>query len=161
MLFLKLHFPEPTNKALYNYLLARGFSREQIFVWDFLRTLTQHNQHKYVELFLEKFKEVTNWEDFDYSLKHAMELCEQILGRPVDIENEPNVTDFTDPIPWEDKRNIQTVLNRISESSSVFRDRKIVSDIVEALKTHKRIFIVYGASHAVMQEPALRKLLEK
>jgi hypothetical protein len=52
-------------------------------------------------------------------------------------------------------------LNRIGSASSLFRDRKIVSDILEAFKTHDRIFVIYGASHAVMQEPALKKAFDK
>jgi len=44
---------------------------------------------------------------------------------------------------------------------SLFRDRKIVGDIAEAFKTHKRVFVVYGSSHAVMQEPALKMLFEQ
>lgn len=157
---ITLHFPESTDEALHNYLLAKGFSKEQIFVWDIFRTLPQYGQYKYVEEFIKRFKETTHWKDFNYSYEHAMKLGEQILGRPVDIINELDPGDFIDPIPRAGKRNTQTILNRISESSLFFRDRKIISDIAEALKTHKRIFLVYGASHAVMQEPALRKLLE-
>jgi hypothetical protein len=141
------HSPEPTDKDLYEYLLAKGFSRDQIFAWDVFRILSQYNRlmkkegfRNYVQGFIDLFKQTTNWEGFDYSYERAIRLGEQILGRSIDVEK---------------------ILNRISEQSSLFRDRKIVSDIADALKTHKRVFIVYGASHAVMQEPALRKLLEQ
>lgn len=160
--------PEPTDEDLYEDLLAKGFSRDQIFAWDVFHILPQYNRlmkkegfRNYVQGFIDRFKQTTNWEGFDYSYERAIQLGEQILGRPIDVENELEATDFIDPIPWEEKKDKQTILNRIGEQSSLFRDRKIVSDIADALKTHKRVFVVYGASHAVMQEPALRKLLEQ
>ena len=158
--------PEPTDEDLYNDLLAKGFSQDQIFTWEVFQILPQYNRlmnkqgfKQYVEGFIDDFKQSTNWEGFDYSYERAIQLGEQVLGRPIDVENEPDAPDFIDPIPWEEKKDKQTILNRISEASSLFRNRKIVSDIANALITHKRIFIVYGASHAAMQEPALRTLL--
>lgn len=160
--------PEPTDEDLYENLLAKGFSKDQIFAWDVFHILPQYNRlmkkegfRNYVQGFIDRFKQSTNWEGFDYSYERAIQLGEQILGRSLDVENEPEALDFIDPIPWDEKKERQTILNRISEQSSLFRDRKIVSDIADALKNHKRIFVVYGASHAAMQEPALRKLVEE
>lgn len=160
--------PEPTDEDLYNNLLAKGFSKDQIFAWDVFHILPQYNRlmdkqgfKQYVAGFIERFKRSTNWDDFDYSYERAIQLGEQILGRSVDVENEPDALDLIDPIPWEEVKEKQTTLNRIGEASSLFRDRKIVSDIADAVKTHKRVFVVYGASHAAMQEPALRKLTEQ
>lgn len=157
--------PEPTDSALYEHLLAKGFSRDEIFAWEAFHILPQyHRQMKregfggYVGPFLRRFERVTGWEGFDYSYERAIGIGERIFGEGVDVENDPDASDRIDPIPWEEKKEKQTVLNRISAASSAFRDRKIIEGIAEAKKTYKRIFIVYGASHAVMQEPALRKL---
>jgi len=157
--------PEPTDEDLYNELLAKGFSKEQVFAWDVFRILPQYKRQmkregfeKYVSGFIDRFKRTTNWENFNYSYERAIKLGEQIFGEAVDIENDQRALDRIDPIPWNEKKEKQTILNGISEASSLFRDRKIVSDIAGALKTHKRVFVVYGASHAVMQEPALRRL---
>ena len=157
--------PEPTDEDLYNDLLAKGFSKDEIFAWDVFRILPQYNRQmkregfeKYVSGFIDRFKRTTNWENFDYSYERAIKLGEQIFGEAVDIENEQRALDRIDSIPWDEKKERQTILNRIGEASSLFRDKKIVSDIAGALKTHKRVFVVYGASHAVMQEPALRRL---
>jgi hypothetical protein len=159
--------PEPSDKDLYKNLLAKGFSKDEIFAWDVFHILPQYNRQmnwqgfkQYVERFIERFKETTNWENFDYSYEHAIKLGEQILGRPLDVENEPDATDFIDPIPREEKKETQTILNRIGSAASLFRDRKIVSDILEAFKNHNRVFVVYDASHAAMQEPALKKAFE-
>ncbi|MEX0930498.1 MAG: hypothetical protein WDZ79_02340 [Candidatus Paceibacterota bacterium] len=160
--------PEPPDKDLYDYLQEQGFSKDEIFAWEVFQILPQYNRQmdkqsfkEYVSRFIESFERNTNWEEFDYSCEYAIELGEQILGKKIDVEDEPNATDYIDPIPWEKKKDNQTVLNSISEAASRFRDRKIVSDLVEALKTHKKVFVVYGASHAAMQEPALKRLFEK
>ena len=47
-------------------------------------------------------------------------------------------------------------LNRVSEASSELRDRHMVSVLLAALYKGERVFAVVGASHVVMQEPALR-----
>lgn len=47
-------------------------------------------------------------------------------------------------------------LNRISEASSEVRDRHMVSVLVGLLARGERVFAIVGASHVVMQEPALR-----
>ena len=159
--------PEPSDKDLYDDLLAKGFSKDQIFAWDVFHILPQYSRQmkrdgfeKYVQRYIERFKQTTNWEGFDYSYERSIKLGEQIFGEAVDVENDQNATDRIDPIPWDEKKEKQTILNRIGEASSLFRDRKIVRDILEAFKTHKRVFVVYGSSHAAMQEPALKKAFE-
>jgi hypothetical protein len=158
--------PEPTDEDLYNDLLSKGFTRDEIFVWEVFHILPQYNRQmkrdgfkKYVSRFIDRFREATNWEGFDYTYERAIELGEQIFGEFVDVENDQEALDRIDPIPWKEKKDKQTVLNRISEASSVFRDRKIVSDILGAFKKHKKVFVVYGASHAVMQEPAFKRFI--
>ena len=159
--------PEPTDEDLYNDLLAKGFSKDEIFAWDVFHILPQYNRQmkregfeKYVSGFIDRFKRTTNWDNFDYSYERAIKLGEQIFGEAVDVENDQRALDRIDPIPWDEKKEKQTILNRIGEASSLFRDKKIVGDILEAFKTHKRVFVVYGASHAVMQEPAFKKAFE-
>ena len=57
--------------------------------------------------------------------------------------------------PTEDYSNI----NRILRESSLVRDKYIVKQIQKYWKEGKDIFIVYGASHAVMQEAAIRYIV--
>ncbi len=159
--------PEPSDEDLHNNLLGKGFSKDQIFAQDVFLMLPQYNRQmkregfeKYVSRYIERFKRTTNWEGFDYSYERAIKLGEQICGESIDVENDDSAPDRVDPIPWEEMKGKQTILNRVSEASSLFRDKKIVSDILEALKTHNRVFVVYGASHASMQEPAFKKAFE-
>lgn len=159
--------PEPSDADVFENLLQQGFSKDAIFTWDVLQLLPQYHLQayrdgfkKYTEKSITHFEQATNWENFDYSYEHAIELAQQILGRPLDVESESESIDFVDPIPRTQKRQTQTILNRISAASGLTRDKKIVSDILDAFKDHDRIFVVYGASHAVMQEPAFKKAFE-
>lgn len=43
---------------------------------------------------------------------------------------------------------------------SKIRDEKMVKDLAGSLATGKNVFITFGASHAVMQEPAVREVFE-
>ncbi len=160
--------PEPQYEDVYKYLLDEGFSKEEIFVHEVLHILPQYNlQMKregfeaYVVPYIERFKEITHWRDFDYSYEHALSLSEAICGEIIDVEHDTHALDRIDPIPWEDKVDSQTVLNRIGEKTGIYRNRNIVTGILDGLKTYNRIFVVYGASHAVMQEPALKKAFER
>lgn len=160
--------PEPSGKDLYNFCVEQGFSKDEIFAWVILHLLPQYQRgveksgfKNYVHRFIERFREDTNWENFDYTYENGVKIAEQIIGRQIDVENESNAGDFVDPIPWDAKKENQTVINRVGRATSVFRDRKIVSEIIEAFNNHKKVFVVFGASHAVMQEPALKEFFRK
>jgi len=159
--------PEPKDADLYDHLQKQGFSKEEIFTRAVLLVLPQYNRQinkqefkEYSKSFIEQFEKGTNWEGFDYSYERAIQIGGRILGKSINFDNEEEASDYIDPTPWPEKKETQTVLNRIGEASSTFRDKYIVKDIAEALKKYKRLFIVYGASHAVMQEPALEELFK-
>ncbi|MFA5130881.1 MAG: hypothetical protein WC467_00480 [Patescibacteria group bacterium] len=158
---------EPKDKDIYKHLLDQGFSKDEIFSRAVLLVLPQYNRQinkqefkEYSQSFIEQFKKETNWEGFDYSYERAIQIAELILGKTINFSDEEEASDYIDPTPWSEKKEKQTVLNRIGEASSAFRDKNIVEDIAEALKKYKRLFIVYGASHAVMQESALKELFK-
>lgn len=159
--------PEPKGSDLYEHLLEEGFSKDEIFARAVLLVLPQYNRQinkqdfkEYSRYFIEQFKDETNWEGFNYSFERAIQIGESILGKPINLGDEEEASDYIDPTPWPEKKEKQTVLNRIGEKSSEFRDECIIKDIATALKKYKRLFVVYGASHAVMQEPALNELFK-
>jgi hypothetical protein len=157
--------PEPPFGQLYEHLLTQGFTKDDLLAWEVLHILPQYNRlprkegfPDYVAGYLSRLQQVTRWHNFDYSYDRAIRLGEALLGTQIDVENEPRALAFIDPIPWSEEAKTQTALNRISEATSVFRDRHIVREIASAMRTHHRIYVVYGSSHAVMLEPALRTL---
>lgn len=60
-----------------------------------------------------------------------------------------------DPVPQSTER----FTNRISRQLSELRDAHMVETLTHALVDHQRVFAVVGASHVVVQEPALRARL--
>lgn len=60
-----------------------------------------------------------------------------------------------------DFSGVDSVFNRLAAISSETRDQEIVRAIGHEIENGQSVFVVYGASHAVMQEPAFRKLFEK
>ncbi len=65
------------------------------------------------------------------------------------------------PLSWFDPGLIEgrTQFNDIAKASSLLRDRHMIDRVVELAQGKRRAFIVMGASHVVMQEPALRRRL--
>lgn len=53
-----------------------------------------------------------------------------------------------------------TIINEVTRSCSQFRDEHISSEIIKQFRSGKSLFITYGSTHAIMQEPYLRSQLE-
>ncbi len=157
--------PEPRYSDELRYLEEKGFSKEKIFVFNISRDIHQYNKIKnrpsleeYLKHYLESFKEATNWEGFSYTLENYKVLYAKLFSKNLDLEDTESFRDLMDPIPWEGKEIKFT--NQIASESNRYRDLYIINQIKDKLKKYKNIFIVYGASHAVMQEPALQYLAE-
>ncbi len=67
------------------------------------------------------------------------------------------IEQYSDPA---DFSNVHGKTNAIAAISSRTRDAAIVRKIGAAIAAGKNVFVVYGASHAVMQESALRKIFD-
>lgn len=63
-------------------------------------------------------------------------------------------------LPWQATwpTGSESWLNQVSASVNRVRDQYMVALIAELLRRGERVFAVVGASHVVMQEPALRQL---
>jgi len=74
--------------------------------------------------------------------------------------NFPGQGSYKDAKPsWFDPTLTGTVFNTISRDSSDFRDRYMLNLIARTVGEKKRVFAVVGASHVVMQEKAIRDML--
>jgi hypothetical protein len=157
--------PEPNANAEIKYLQEKGFSREEIFVFTVTRDIGQYVRTKekpeleeYLNPRINKFKRNSNWEGFDYSFENYKKLYNVLFGKELDLNDNKSFHHLVDPIPRKGKEMEFT--NRIAQTALIYRDVHIVDQIREKLKTYKKIFVVYGATHAVMQEPALERLAE-
>ena len=160
--------PEPAPKEEIEDLQKRGFSRNAIFAFftyrqipEFQRRANESDMNsfkEYIKPTLEEFKKATQWADFDYSFERALYVGKKIWGDDMNPADES--WEFRlDPVSRASQTEHETVVNEIARESNVFRDTHILEKVKETLQGRDRIFIVYGATHAVMQRPAIREML--
>lgn len=161
--------PEPEDRDLYAHLVSLcGFSQSHVAAWNLMRLVPQWQRRDeemsfevYAESYVYWFKKNTEWPDFDYSYAHAMEAIEGVLGEKLNLDDRVRAGELVDPICWDHICVEWTVINRIAKASSEYRDEHIVTSIGKRLLEGGRVLVVYGASHAVIQEPAFRFLLKE
>ena len=158
--------PEPDLKEEIQYLLEQRFTKEEIFAYYGYRQANSYHLmsketpiEEYLTSFIKYFKKDTNWNDFNYSIDHLKQIGKRIWDKRGDLSKKDELR--TNPVPYKSKRGKFNNINRISQQSSYFRDRFMIQKIEEAMKKNDRLFIVFGSTHAFMQEPTLRKLFEK
>lgn len=151
--------PEPSIKLLTDALLGR-YTQEEIEYYYFARVVAQWGSipskpefAEYIKPFLERDKEELQWNDFDFSLEQMKEIHTKLFKESFD----ENKTDFF--LSISDPTNKSTVINCVSQDQGADRDAYIVNQILDEWEKGKSVFVVYGSTHAVIQEPALRKLL--
>lgn len=163
---IEAHSPEPGDADVYNHLLSQGFTKDEVFSYMVFRMLPQYQSsdekvdfRDYVKRTINQFAQTTQWENYDYSYEHAMSIGESIVGHSVQPETSLRAEDYVDPIPYPDVT--ETAFHRVARATSLYRDTFMVREIAEVLRSHNRLFIVFGSSHAIMQEPALRELMKE
>ena len=155
--------PEPKLKDEINYLLQKSLPKEDIFAFYLYRQINQYYRdtekdslEEYLRPLIQEIKMNTTWDDFDYSLENLKKIGEKVWEDRGDINN-PNFSDKrTDPA----FSDLKTSVTIVAQQSSYFRDRYIVQKIQETLKNKDKLFVVFGASHAFMQESALRNFFK-
>ncbi len=153
--------PEPELKDEITYLEQHGYDKRDIFDFYISRQIFQYQREysersvlalsQYLAPYIEQVQK-----NSDLTHAECAEIIQTIFSE-IDLDSDI-YEKKTDPIFWEG--NIRTKTNEISHDSSQFRDEYIVARIAEGLKKYDRVFIVYGAGHAVKQEPALRALMQ-
>jgi hypothetical protein len=161
---IEVESPEPDRAEEVATMEKRGFSREEIFSYycgrvfaQYLRRQDKPILEEYMTPYLRSFQDDAGWKGFDFSLPALLKTCEKFSGHALDPDS-LDISELTDPIkregqPW-------GRLNEVAAASNRFRDEHIIGRIEQSLKGHSRIFIVFGSSHAVIQEPAIRKIME-
>jgi len=160
------HNPEPSDRALMRHLSGELYSSEQLVAWYTLRLLGQYHRRDeplpfvaYVAPFLAYLASATGWDKKSCSLEQALATVRRTLGHEPNLHNAERTREYTDPIPWPQRWEQQTIFNDITRAALWFRDRRIVRRVGDMALRGERVLVVYGAGHAVMQEPAYRYLL--
>jgi hypothetical protein len=157
--------PEPSREKEIASLVEQGFTKEEIFAYYGYRVLDQYYRimkenssvEEYLKSYLGGFIENSNWSDFDYSLEYLQKIGKQIWGKRGDLHT--NDLFRARPSPWKAGPK-WTRVNDLAQQSSYFRNTFILQRIIEVLKEKDRLFVLFGASHAYMQEPELRKIFK-
>lgn len=100
--------------------------------------------------------------DFDFSEANLVAQIKRIYGRYFTLEdliNDPQLKTLGFPNNTPYFMDKPSAVNEIRNLSWSYRDKHAVEIIAREVENHDRILVLYGSSHAVVQEPALRALL--
>lgn len=148
----------------------RGYGRDEVFAYYCYRALQSYHRgvdsespEQYLERRIESFKREAGWTDFEFSISYLKEIGERLLGERANFATADPYR--TNPLlsnrQQANHAKYHTLLNDVARQSTLYRDVAIVQNIVDALKRVDRVFVVYGASHAYMEQPALIKRILK
>jgi len=127
--------------------LQKKFSQNEIFAMCVLRA-AQHGE-KFMASEINFFQKL--WPEYDCSQEHLEKLLANIFKRPIDITDKEFCNNATSPV------DDFSILNKVAVESNVLRDTHMVKTILQMLQKHDRVLAIAGHSHAVIQEPELRK----
>jgi len=153
--------PEP-NRAYELKELQKEFPRQEIQYYYFIRSVLQWNRYSepkpdfktYVEERLKSSKNEGVWDVAETSLDYMKKVHETLFQEPFDEYNQQFFAKNASPVRLLGK------INEVARRSSEIRDKYIADQIVKYFQEGYSVFVVYGGTHAVVQEPYLKELLE-
>lgn len=149
--------PEPSSKLITD-LLLNNFAQQEVQYLYFARIAYQWNQllikpvfEDYISRFLAQDVRRHNWNG---SLGNIKLIHRKLFNTAFNPRNKNFFYNITNPT------HTKTIINQVSQRCSILRDVGIVNSIAQYWRMGVNIFVVYGSTHAVMQEPALQKALK-
>ena len=153
---------EPEWEDEIAHLVALGYSQADLFLHYLIRAVDQYHRSSPRESFeegiqrnLSWFQSVTQWQGFDYSVSNLEQIAAQTWPEPVALRT----PEYAKEKVWPTK--FESVVNDISRASSDYRELAIIAEIKRCLQENDRVFVTYGGSHLVRQEPVLDALFEE
>ena len=142
--------------------LLKHFTRDEVEHNYFVRQAEQWTKmlepkeafDVYMRRFLEWEKKKSGRDDYDYSLENALAVHKKMYGKDLDLTDTNFLYDLNNPV------DLKTPNSHVSRVESAIRDEYCVNKIVEYVRKGYSVFVHYGGSHAIIQEPSLRQLLE-
>ena len=107
-----------------------------------------------VSQFLNQYKEAVGWTDFDVSLDNMKKIHKKFFDQEFDEKESSFFYNIINPTKDDTK------LNKVARQDTILRNSYIIQNIKKYWEEKKNLFVVFGSSHPIMQEPALRKLLK-
>lgn len=150
--------PEPSKEYLYGQF-KKYFNQEEIIYFYFASILVQYMRtskklelNNHLQQKNPRYREVTGILDLDFSLDNMEKIHKNMFDTQFDITNEQFFKDAVNPIKE------GNIINKIVRFESEIRDIYILGEIEKYWEEEKSIFVVFGATHAEQQEPAIRSL---
>lgn len=148
-----------TSRAVETQNLLTKYTKEQIQYYYFARVVYQWgnmlerpNFDEYINSFLYGDEQESGWKDFDFSLENMKKIHKSLFTGNFNEKHFEFFGSIVNPL------YNTTVVNSFSQDQGCERDVLIVKKILDSWNEGKNLFIVFGHTHAVMQEPALKKL---
>lgn len=162
---LHIECPEPKVQTMLEALHAAGNLKEQIIGMYGVRALAMHHLYRadwsakeFCQHRLDILKDGSDWDKSLFTVDAVIVAAEE-RGISIDWSNLPKLGIHIDPTQRiSDDPSIG--YNDLVRTESRFRDLAIVSRIVALTEKFQRLYVLYGATHAVMQEAALRRHFE-
>ena len=156
---------EPADHELLHYLASLGFSRQEIIMWTVMRLLPQYIRRQpamsfveYVQPFTAQTARAVWWSEAQQPVDTILTNVTELLGHDVSLHSERQASRYVSPLATVNRDGDYTVLNTIAAVATEYRDRVMLNHIARASSYCSAVLVVYGASHAVVQEPVLRSL---
>lgn len=150
--------PEPTYEEQVAKL-QKAFTKSEIAYFYFARSVAQWQRglrqdsfEAYISRFLRHYQRSFNWPGFDFTLENMRTIHFKLFGQRFSLRSRKFFDEITFP-------SQDTAINRVSYELNRYRDSRVVNNITNEWKSGKHIFVVYGGSHAVVEEPAIKQLL--
>ncbi len=121
----------------------------------FNKEINHENLMDAISDLLSKLKNHYNKFNFPFSLEEIKGIHASLFNREIDFTDESFFYHITNPV------ENHSIINRACRQASILRDINIVKFIEKYIKEGKNLFIVYGGTHAIMQEPAIYNLFNK
>lgn len=159
-----LVFGEPEEGEIVNYLLNKKFSKEEILLffesiaikfWHTNKSKINKSMQEFLSNHTSKYRKLLNWPDLIISVDLINSIYKNIFNQELNIDDEKIFSQITNPAV------ITSRINELSRSQSRYRNECILDKIEKYWLEGYNIFIIYGAGHSVMQEKAIRSLVDK
>lgn len=153
---------EPSGPSVLAYFEKRGYVAQDVLAFYIMRMIPVQNNHAPLtpETFPAFEQKVT--QDAQRKLGISVPFSPDdfstwyVKNMPVPTNYLAITTNDTGPAPYGRK---PTLLNTLESVDLVMRDESVVTAIQQAIEKHKRVLVVYGASHLVFEWNQLEQMM--
>lgn len=156
--------PELDQTEQFLKLGAEGFKKEEIFAYFIYRAISMWSMYRERWTLPELIEYRTNylrpfwpWPEVDISW-HAMKKVGESIWGDSFFDDSDRYKALVSPLIASGDSGF-SVINTIAERNTMHADVNIVRRVRETVSGHRRTLVIFGASHAFMQERALRRIL--